>query len=148
MELAFLFRCAAWACALRKKLWHDSGGLLHQGNAGTGKTQPILKTCQGRIYSARSKHGVGFKVIQGAPIDTTTSQGKLMFTMFGALAEFERGSAQSPGSHQPGRVAALADVRPSFTASKLRRAAAATPPADPAGLVHFNSSPLTVIVRF
>jgi DNA invertase Pin-like site-specific DNA recombinase len=37
-----------------------------------------------------SNRGVGFKVLQGAPIDTTTSQGKLMFTLFAALAEFER----------------------------------------------------------
>lgn len=37
-----------------------------------------------------TKRGVGFKVLQGAPIDTTTSQGKLMFAMFAALAEFER----------------------------------------------------------
>jgi DNA invertase Pin-like site-specific DNA recombinase len=36
------------------------------------------------------KRGVGFKDLTGADIDTTTSQGKkLMFTMFGALAEFE-----------------------------------------------------------
>jgi DNA invertase Pin-like site-specific DNA recombinase len=34
--------------------------------------------------------GVAFKVIQGAPIDTTTSNGKLMFRIFAALAEFER----------------------------------------------------------
>lgn len=37
-----------------------------------------------------TKRGVGFKVLSGAPIDTTTSQGKLMFTMFAALTEFER----------------------------------------------------------
>ena len=36
------------------------------------------------------KRGVGFKVLAGAPIDTTTAQGKLMFTMFAGLAEFER----------------------------------------------------------
>src|SRR3974390_2612883 len=34
-----------------------------------------------------TKRGVGFKVLQGAPIDTTPSQGKLMFTMFAALAD-------------------------------------------------------------
>lgn len=36
--------------------------------------------------------GVGFKVLtgQGAQIDTTTSQGKLVFGIFAALAEFER----------------------------------------------------------
>ena len=36
--------------------------------------------------------GVGFKVLtgQGAQIDTTTAQGKLVFGIFAALAEFER----------------------------------------------------------
>ena len=33
--------------------------------------------------------GVGFKVLTGAPVDTTTPQGKLSFAMFAALAEFE-----------------------------------------------------------
>jgi DNA invertase Pin-like site-specific DNA recombinase len=37
-----------------------------------------------------NRRGIGLKVLQGAPVDTTTSQGKLMFTMFAALAEFER----------------------------------------------------------
>ena len=37
-----------------------------------------------------AKRGVGFKVLAGAPIDTTTATGKLMFTMFAGLAEFER----------------------------------------------------------
>ena len=36
--------------------------------------------------------GIGFKVLtgQGAQIDTTTAQGKLVFGIFAALAEFER----------------------------------------------------------
>lgn len=36
--------------------------------------------------------GIGFKVLtgQGAQIDTTTAQGKLIFGIFAALAEFER----------------------------------------------------------
>jgi DNA invertase Pin-like site-specific DNA recombinase len=42
------------------------------------------------VVKMLSKRGVGFKVLQGAPIDTTTSQGKLMFTIFAGLAEFER----------------------------------------------------------
>ena len=75
-----------------------------------------------------SKRGVGFKVIQGAPIDTTTSQGKLMFTMFGALAEFERDVIRErtiaglASARARGRVGGRKTV---FTPSKLRRAAAA-----------------------
>ncbi len=39
-----------------------------------------------------SEKGISFKVLtgQGAQIDTTTSQGKLVFGFFAALAEFER----------------------------------------------------------
>jgi DNA invertase Pin-like site-specific DNA recombinase len=39
-----------------------------------------------------NRHNVGLKVLtgQGAQIDTTTSQGKLVFGIFAALAEFER----------------------------------------------------------
>lgn len=39
-----------------------------------------------------SSKGISFKVLtgQGAQIDTTTSQGKLVFGIFAALAEFER----------------------------------------------------------
>jgi DNA invertase Pin-like site-specific DNA recombinase len=39
-----------------------------------------------------SSNGISFKVLtgQGANIDTTTSQGKLVFGIFAALAEFER----------------------------------------------------------
>jgi DNA invertase Pin-like site-specific DNA recombinase len=75
-----------------------------------------------------SARGIGLKVLQGAPIDTTTSQGKLMFTMFAALAEFERDVIRER------TVAGLAAARargrkggrkPAFTPSKLRRAQAA-----------------------
>jgi len=40
-----------------------------------------------------AERGVGFKVLagQGAEIDTTTASGKLVFGIFAALAEFERG---------------------------------------------------------
>jgi DNA invertase Pin-like site-specific DNA recombinase len=43
------------------------------------------------VYDLSSK-SIGFKVLtgQGAQIDTTTSQGKLVFGIFAALAEFER----------------------------------------------------------
>ena len=39
-----------------------------------------------------TSRGVGLKVLtgQGAPIDTTTAAGKLVFGIFAALAEFER----------------------------------------------------------
>ncbi len=75
-----------------------------------------------------TKRGVGFKVLQGAPVDTTTSQGKLMFTMFAALAEFERDVIRER------TLAGLASARargrkggrkPVLTVSKLRRAQAA-----------------------
>ena len=36
------------------------------------------------------KRGIGFKVLTGAPVDTTSPAGKLSFAMFAALAEFER----------------------------------------------------------
>lgn len=34
--------------------------------------------------------GIGFQVLTGAPIDTTTAAGKLVFGIFASLAEFER----------------------------------------------------------
>jgi DNA invertase Pin-like site-specific DNA recombinase len=75
-----------------------------------------------------TKRGVGFKVLQGAPIDTTSSQGKLMFTMFAALAEFERDVIRErtiaglAAARARGRKGGRKHV---FTASKLRRAQAA-----------------------
>ena len=75
-----------------------------------------------------SKRGVGFKVLHGAPIDTRTSQGKLMFTMFAALAEFERDVIRErtiaglAAARARGRKGGRKTV---FTPSKLRRAAAA-----------------------
>ena len=75
-----------------------------------------------------NNRGVGFKVITGAPIDTTTSVGKLTFTIFAGLAEFERDVIRER------TVAGLAAARArgrnggrisSFTPSKLRRAQAA-----------------------
>ena len=36
------------------------------------------------------ERGIGFKVLTGAPIDTTNPSGKLAFAIFAALAEFER----------------------------------------------------------
>ena len=37
-----------------------------------------------------SKHEIGFKVLTGAAIDTTTPQGRLVFGIFASLSEFER----------------------------------------------------------
>ena len=55
--------------------------------------------------------GIGLKVLtgQGAAIDTTTSQGRFAFTLFAALAEFERDlswSAPKPAWPRPVPVAA------------------------------------------
>jgi DNA invertase Pin-like site-specific DNA recombinase len=75
-----------------------------------------------------TKRGIGFKVLQGAPIDTTTSQGKLVFTIFAGLAEFEcdvireRTIAGLAAARARGRKGGRASV---FTPSKLRRAQAA-----------------------
>ena len=75
-----------------------------------------------------SKRGVGFRVITGAPIDTTTPQGKLMFAIFAGLAEFERDVIRE--RTMAGLAAARARGRkggrkPVLTAAKLRRAQAA-----------------------
>ena len=45
--------------------------------------------------------GVGLKVLteEGAAIDTTTASGKLVFGIFAALAEFERGCAHFGCGH-------------------------------------------------
>lgn len=75
-----------------------------------------------------TKRGIGIKVLTGAPVDTTTSQGKLMFTMFAALAEFERDVIRErtiaglAAARARGRKGGRKTV---FTPSKLRRAAAA-----------------------
>ncbi len=74
------------------------------------------------------KRGISFKVITGAPIDTTTSQGKLMFGIFAALAEFERDVIRE--RTMAGLAAARARGRqggrkPVLTPSKLLRAQSA-----------------------
>mgnify|MGYP002382249793 CR=1 FL=1 len=74
--------------------------------------------------------GVGFKVLtgQGAEIDTTTAAGKMIFSVFAALAEFERAlivertNAGLAAAHARGRSGG----RPyAMTAAKLRLALAA-----------------------
>jgi DNA invertase Pin-like site-specific DNA recombinase len=43
-----------------------------------------------RIIEELSKREIGFKVLTNAQIDTTTAQGRMLFGLFGVLAEFER----------------------------------------------------------
>lgn len=77
---------------------------------------------------ALTKCGVGFKVLQGNQIDTSTSTGKLNFGLFALLAEFERDVIRE--STVAGFAAARARGRkggrkPVLTPVKLRRAQAA-----------------------
>jgi hypothetical protein len=71
-----------------------------------------------------TKRGAGSNVLQGALVDTTTSQGKLIFAMFAALAEFERDIIRErtvaglQAARARGRKGRRRHV---FTASKLRR---------------------------
>lgn len=74
------------------------------------------------------KRGISFKVITGAPIDTTTPTGKFTFTIFAALAAFERDVIRE--RTMAGLAAARARGRfggrkPVLTPSKLRQAQAA-----------------------
>jgi DNA invertase Pin-like site-specific DNA recombinase len=77
-----------------------------------------------------TKRGVGLKVLtgQGANIDTTTANGRLVFGIFAALAEFERELIIE--RTKAGLVSARARGRrggrkPKMTAAKLRLAQAA-----------------------
>jgi DNA invertase Pin-like site-specific DNA recombinase len=75
-----------------------------------------------------SKRGIGFKVLSGAAIDTTTPQGRLMFGVFASLAEFERELIRE--RVMAGLAAARARGRnggrkPALTPAKLRLAQAA-----------------------
>jgi DNA invertase Pin-like site-specific DNA recombinase len=74
-----------------------------------------------------SKRGVGFKVLRGNEVDTSTPAGKLSFRLFAMLAEFERDTIRER------TVAGLASARargrvggrkPKMTAAKLRLAQA------------------------
>jgi DNA invertase Pin-like site-specific DNA recombinase len=77
-----------------------------------------------QVVSELERREVGFRVLKGA-IDTTTPAGKLVFHMFGALAEFERELIRE--RVQSGLEAARARGRtggrpPKMTPSKLRMA--------------------------
>lgn len=74
--------------------------------------------------------GVGLKVLtgQGAAIDTTTAAGKLVFGIFAALAEFERGliSERTVAGLVSARARGRKGGRPfKMTAAKVRLAMAA-----------------------
>ena len=77
-----------------------------------------------------SDKGISFKVLtgQGAQIDTTTSQGKLVFGIFAALAEFERDliSERTKAGLNSARARGRKGGRPfKMTTAKLRLAMAA-----------------------
>lgn len=76
-----------------------------------------------------SKRGVGFRVLSGeVPIDTSSGQGKLLFAIFGGLAEFERElirertMAGLKSARARGRIGGR---KPKMTPSKVRLAQAA-----------------------
>lgn len=76
-----------------------------------------------------SKRGVGFRVLSGqTPVDTSSAQGKLLFAIFGGLAEFERELIRErtiaglKSARARGRVGGR---KPKMTPAKLRLAQAA-----------------------
>lgn len=71
--------------------------------------------------------GIGFKVLTGAPIDTSTASGKLTFGIFASLAEFERDliSERTKAGLASSRTRGKIGGRPrTMTAAKLRLAVA------------------------
>jgi len=93
------------------------------------------------VVGALEQRGVGFRSLTEA-IDTTTSGGKLVFHLFGALAEFERNlirertNAGLAAARARGRIGGR---RPTMTGEKLEAAkkllADGTPPRDVARVV-------------
>jgi len=113
--------------------------------SGTTQNRPVLKECLGYVREgdvlvvskldrlARSvshlhkivedldERGVGFKVIQ-QNIDTTTKEGRLMFSVLGALAQFE--TELRAERCDEGRVAAMArgvkfGAKPKLTSAQI-----------------------------
>jgi DNA invertase Pin-like site-specific DNA recombinase len=82
------------------------------------------------VVQGLNGRGVGLKVLtgQGASIDTTTANGRLMFNFFAALAEFERELIveRTVAGLAAARARGRSGGRPfKMTAAKLRRAQAA-----------------------
>jgi DNA invertase Pin-like site-specific DNA recombinase len=75
------------------------------------------------VVTDLAERGIGFKSLQ-EHLDTTTSSGKLMFHMFGALAEFERDLIRE--RTQAGLAAARARGRRGGRPRGLSKQAAAT----------------------
>lgn len=81
-----------------------------------GRSLPhLVKT----VYELE-KRKVGFRVLTGAPIDTTTAAGKLVFSIFAGLAEFERALISERTC--AGLVAARARGRRGGRPAKITRA--------------------------
>ena len=73
-----------------------------------------------------NERGIDFKILTGAPIDTSTSAGKLVFGIFASLAEFEREliKERTMAGLAAARARGRCGGRPhTMTATKLRLAA-------------------------
>jgi DNA invertase Pin-like site-specific DNA recombinase len=86
------------------------------------------------LVDALQARGVGLRVLtgQGSAVDTTRADGRLIFAVFAALAEFERGviSERTRAGLKAARARGRKGGRPrKMTASKIRMAMAAM--ADP-----------------
>ncbi len=72
--------------------WEQCQAFLSRGDTlVTWKLDRLSRSMLHLITTVQSlgERGIGFKVLT-APIDTTTAQGRLIFGIFAALAEFER----------------------------------------------------------
>lgn len=86
------------------------------------------------LVDALQGRGIGLRVLtgQGSALDTSQAEGRLIFAVFAALAEFERGviSERTRAGLKAARARGRAGGRPrKMTASKIRMAMAAM--ADP-----------------
>ena len=95
------------------------------------------------LVDALQERGVGLRVLtgQGSALDTTRADGRLIFAVFAALAEFERGviSERTRAGLEAARARGRKGGRPrKMTASKIRMAMAAM--ADPPMPDRFNQN--------